>query len=270
MTQPRPEAIYDVFQGRHGSGGKQVAVFGSADGDLQAAAAAAGTPLSVFIESADLTRLCLRVFTPTREKGESDSASVAALTHRQPHLLDMTEVLSSHPATPAQLCGGEWLLGQGVVSVQPTRLPTLALELPDPGPAHIAGTGRPNLLIEVPSLEALEQFTPEAGAISELGRATDTTGLILYTTAPLPADQGRADVCFRAFGPLKGFLEDAASSNMFACLTGVLAQRGQLAPDNNLIRGAQRQPGRPSRLTAQYGQPDEAVWVGGSAVRRAT
>ena len=206
----------------------------------------------------------VRVFTPEREKGESDSASIAALTFAQGGLLDMTEVHSGEAATPAQLCGGEWLLSQGRVGVQESRLPD-SLNWPGTGAVHVASTGRPNLLVELPDLGTLERFVPEAGAIGDLGRATHTTGLILYTTAPLPTGQGRADVCFRAFGPLRDFLEDAASSNMFACLTGVLGQRALLPAGSNMIRGAQRQPGAPSRLTAQYGRPGEPVWVGGSA-----
>ncbi|MEW6421495.1 MAG: PhzF family phenazine biosynthesis protein, partial [Deinococcota bacterium] len=79
-----------------------------------------------------------------------------------------------------------------------------------------------------------------------------------------------AEVSFRAFGPLKGFLEDAASSNMFACLVGVLGAEGRLPSDTNMLRGAQRMPGTPSRLTAQFTVGADGVadvWVGGRAER---
>ena len=76
-----------------GVGGKRVAVFLDG-GDEQARAEAAGAPLSVFVQAADPTGLRLRVFTPTREKGSSDSAAIAALSalHTRAGLLDVVEV----------------------------------------------------------------------------------------------------------------------------------------------------------------------------------
>ena len=60
---------YRVFSPRHAAGGKQVSVFAEAGGDLQAQAAAAATPLSVFVEAVSITEVRLRVFTPQREMG---------------------------------------------------------------------------------------------------------------------------------------------------------------------------------------------------------
>jgi predicted PhzF superfamily epimerase YddE/YHI9 len=244
--------------------GKTVTVFADATGELQAQAAA--SPLSAFIESADFSGVSLRIFTPTREKGESDSAAVAALAHlfAVGQIADVTDVQMGGKSVGAQLCGGEWLLLQGDVTaaevqadLSPTRLT---------GAAWTASAGRANLVVQVPDLVALDAFLPDNAAISDLNRATQTTGLILYTLAA----ECREDVSFRAFGPLKGFTEDAASSNMFACLVGVLAARGQLPDGAESIRGAQRQPGQFARLTAQF-VPSSAgasgVWVGGKAVQ---
>ena len=166
---------------------------------------------------------------------------------------------------PAQLCGGEWLLKQGDVSVSDVSDADFGALSFVPKYVQIAASGRPNLLLEVPDLATLQALTPDADAIRQLGQATDTTGLIVYTL-----EAPRADVSFRAFGPLKGFYEDAASSNMFACLVGALSVRGLLPPNEPLVRGLQHRPGLPSRLSAQYvpqagGASD--VWVGGSAVR---
>lgn len=258
---------YRVLSPRQVAGGKQVSVFGEATGDLQAQAAAAATPLSVFIEAASMTEVRLRVFTPQREKGESDSATVAALASLQTAggLSDLVEVHTGTALTSAQWCGGEWLLNQGNPQVEPVE----RADLPDvlglnPSAAHRASTGRPNLLLEVDDLNGLQNFQPDAERISALGRATDTTGLVLYCRAA-PAELGRADLSFRAFGPLKGFLEDAASSNMCACLVAVLGERGLWPEDSFVLRAAQLQPGQPSLLTAQFSQPGEAVWVGGRA-----
>ena len=268
MTATAASILYRVLASPRSGGGKTVAVWPDASGDLQVRAAGAGAPLSVFVESADLSGVGLRVFTPKKEKGSSDSGALAALAFLQMQgvLLDVVDVTMGGEVVSAQLCGGEWLLRQGDVT---------ATEVPDadlsplgllPGTVHLASAGRPNLTVEVPDLTALDAFVPDAEAISALNRATNTTGLILYTAG----SEGREDVSFRAFGPLKGFTEDGASSNMFACLVGTLGALGQLPEHLNLIRGVQRMPGAPSRLTAQFmlsagGAAD--VWVGGRAER---
>ncbi|MFB9994224.1 PhzF family phenazine biosynthesis protein [Deinococcus oregonensis] len=246
--------------------GKTVAVFTAAEGDLQAQATKVAAPLSAFIESADFSGVSLRLFTPTREKSESDSAAVAALAHlfRAGQIADVTEVNMGGKSVGAQLCGGEWLLLQGDVEAAPTQAELSPAGLT--GQAWTASAGRANLVVQVPDLATLDTFTPDSAAISDLNRATDTTGLILYALE----SEGREDVSFRAFGPLKGFIEDAASSNMFACLTGVLAARGQLPAGAESIRGAQRQPGQFARLTAQFvpkATGAGGVWVGGKALQ---
>lgn len=249
-----------------------MAVFTEADGDLQARAAASGVPLSVFIQEITPISIHLRVFTPTREKGESDSASIAALNYAQDHGLsaDFADVVAGESTTAAQFCGGEWLLNQGVVEVQDSRADLAPLGLTDVQAIQTASTARPNLVVEVPTLAALDAFQADAASISAVNRATETTGLILYTlNAPADGPQRRVDVSFRCFGPLRGFLEDAASSNMLACLTGVLLKRGVLNMEESLFRAAQRQPGAPALLTVQYGGPQEPIWVGGTAVHGA-
>lgn len=97
-----PPVRYRVFAPRGVDGGKEVSVFADAAGDLQARAAQADTPLSVFVESAGLEGVRLRTFTPQREKGESDSASVAALSwlQSQGQLADFAEVQAGRAARP--------------------------------------------------------------------------------------------------------------------------------------------------------------------------
>lgn len=259
--------LYRVLSPPGAEGGKAVTVFPDASGDLQSRAADSG--LSVFVESAGVEGVLLRVFTPTGEKGSSDSGALAALAFLQARgaVLDVADVTMGGEVMAAQLCGGEWLLRQGDVTVRAVRADLSPIGLPG-GAAWTASAGRPNLVVEVADLAALEDFTPDADTIAALNRATHTTGLILFTMG----GPNRADVSFRAFGPLKGFLEDGASSNMFAGLVGVLGDLGRLPTTTNMIRGAQRRPGAPSRLTAQFTLgPDGAsdVWVGGRAERLA-
>jgi len=264
-------ARYRVLSPARVPGGKPVAVFPDASGDLQARAAAAGTPLSVFVQRADVSDVVLRVFTPEREKGDSDSGALAALEYLsgRSDLLDVADVQMGSESTPAQLCGGEWLLRQGDPEVRETDVAGLTerLNVGTVGAAHTAGISRPNLAVELGSLDALQSAAPDPEAVRALGIATDTTGLLLYVQGGVP-ELGHAAVSFRAFGPLRGFTEDAASSNMFACLVGVLGARGLLPEDTNLLRGLQLKPGQPARLSAQFEvRPGGAVgvWVGGSA-----
>lgn len=267
MTSAEIFVHYHVLSPPGAEGGKEVAVFPDALGDLQARAAGSGVPLSVFIESADAAGVTLRVFTPTREKGSSDSGALAALSFLQAQgaVLDVVDVTMGGEVVPAQLCGGEWLLRQGDVTVREVGADLSPIGLTG-GTGWIASAGRPNLAVEVPDLATLDDFAPDVDAIASLNRTTDTTGLILFTMG----GPNRADVSFRAFGPLRGFQEDGASSNMFACLVGVLGDLGRLPTTTNMIRGAQRRPGAPSRLTAQFTlEPDGVsdVWVGGRAER---
>ena len=265
-------ALYRVLSPARAPGGKLVAVFPDASGDLQARAAAAGSPLSIFVQHVNVSDVALKVFTPEREKGESDSGALAALAYlgARGELLDVTDVQMGSESTPAQLCGGEWLLRQGDVTVREMVAEGLAerLGLEAVGAVHMAQISRPNLAAELSSLEELQAIAPASEVVGALGEATGTTGLLLYVLGGVP-ELGHASVSFRAFGPLRGFSEDAASSNMFACLVGVLGARGLLPEEAGLLRGLQLKPGQPARLTAQYGaQPGGAsdLWVGGSAI----
>lgn len=276
MSRP---ALYRVLAPRAAPGGKQVAVFPDTEGDLQARAASAGAPLSVFVAGAldtpDLAGPRLRTFAAGRERSGSDSASLAALgwLQDQGRIGDVAEVHTGEGTMPAQLCGGEWLLLQGAPSVRTAGEEALAAARALPGlrearEADFAQTERVNLVLALPDLATLDAFVPDAAQITALGEATGSTGLVLYAlAAPADGPQRRADVSFRTFGPRRGFLEDAASSNMAACLVAVLGARGQWPDGAQVLRAAQRCPGQPALLTAQFSAPGEAVWVGGRAER---
>ncbi|MFC4425762.1 PhzF family phenazine biosynthesis protein [Deinococcus navajonensis] len=250
-------------------GGKQIAVR-PASGDPATVASQSGAPLTAFVQSVESGRVSLSLWTPTREKGASDSGAIAALAALQAQLPDALDVDMGGETQAAQLCGEEWLLLQGDARARPIDADLSALGLGG-CPVWVTDAGRPNLAVQLPSLEALLAFLPGDEAITGVNRATATTGLLLFVPVGAPAfGMARADVSFRAFGPLKGFLEDAASSNMFASLCGVLAVAGLLPEGADQIRGAQLMPGSPARLTAQFMPvPHGAagVWVGGRAVR---
>lgn len=254
-------AHYRVLPAPDGNGGKTVAVARDATGDLEAQAQTSGAPLTVFIQDASPTLLSLAAFTPSGLKGFSDTAALAALFHVQSELGDLAEVQMGGETVTAQRCGGDWLLRQGEVEVAAVDADLSGLGLGG-GRLWRASAGRPNLVAEV-SEQALRQFEPDADAIAAVNQATGTTGLILFA----PDGPRGAAATFRAFGPLKGFLEDAASCNMAACLVGALGNAGLLPDDTNLVRLGQAMPGRPARLSAQFG-PGEGgldVWIGGTA-----
>ena len=211
--------------------------------ERQARAAGAGTPLSVFVEPLPDGAVRVDSFTPTAHKGSSDSGAVAALAFLQAHqgLPDALDVQSAGgESVSAQLCGGEWLLLQGDVSVTPLE-GDRALSPAGLGGARawVTSAGRANLAVQMDSLAALEAFMPDPARIEALNAATGTTGLIVFTPGGPEGADRRADVSFRAFGPLRGFPEDAASSNMFACLVGVLCAAELLSPDVNVLGGGE-------------------------------
>lgn len=270
--------LYRVYAAPKTEGGKLIAVFDAAAGDLQAQAAAASVPLSVFIEKVDADGVHIDVYTPSKHKKESDSGAIAALKHLQARgqISDLSSVWMNGQEFAAQLCGGDWLLKQGNATahrldadpVQAAAAVGLsAADLRPDTPLLNAEAGRPNLLLAVADSAALDRAVPNSAAIADLNRATDTLGLIVYA---LPG-RVREDVDFRYFAPLKNISEDNASSNTYATLLAGLSVLGVLDANEPLFRASQGYAmGKPSRLTAQatlvQGGAAE-VWVGGSAER---
>ena len=255
-----------------------MALFPQADGlgtaEMQRLAASSGAPLSVFVIGLEAGTVTLRTFTPTREKGESDSGALAALDwlYRAGHLADVAEVVMDD-ARPAQLCGGVWLLRQGeavasaieVKPVEAARSLGLGARALGAFPLTVADAGRPNLVLVLADHASLDAARPDAEAIADLNRETGTLGLIAVTT---PGRRGE-HLDFRAFGPLKGFVEDNASSNTCASLLASLSLLDLLPRDERLLLARQGETtGRPARLTAQAildGERAHEVWVGGAA-----
>lgn len=260
---------YQLFWPVVGEGGKVVAVTAEEDSDFQAVADASQAPSTAFIIYCDAEQLTLRVFTSKGEKGASDSASLAALNFMMARGAtgDTFDVNTNGQLIAAQWCTNEWLLQQGVVHVKAIAADVEPLGIHAVLPVHSAHTARTNLVVQVPDLSTLDDFVPDVAIIEALNQATDTTGLILYTLeAPADGRQHRADFSFRCFGPLKGFVEDAASSNMLACLTGVLLEQKHVDVEAQMWRAAQRKPGQPSLLSVQCAGPGQPVWVGGQAI----
>ncbi|MFD1730656.1 PhzF family phenazine biosynthesis protein [Deinococcus malanensis] len=200
MTEPLLPARYRVFAPPGDQGGKLVSVQPAAGEEASTQAAATGTPLTAFVEAVESSLVTLRLFTPTREKGASDSGAIAALAALQSRVPDALDVQMAGETQAAQLCGGEWLLMQGDVRVQPAEadLSGLGLGL---CPVWVTSAGRPNLAVQLPDLDTLTSFVPGERPIAELNRATGTSGLLLFTTGGAAhVGMARADVSFRPSG----------------------------------------------------------------------
>lgn len=120
------------------------------------------------------------------------------------------------------------------------------------GQGVIATLGRPRMLVEVPSADALAALTPDLDLLRE---ATDELGLLgcyAYSSGP-----GR--YVARMFAPSIGVPEDIANANSTACLTAHLAADVAVDMGDSL--------GRPATITATAAGP--GVLVGGLAAVRA-
>ncbi len=279
---------YTVFAANSSEGaGKRVAVIESGkleDHEFQKRAIESGEPLTVFIVSSSNSEIDLRVFTPKKDKGESDSGALAALEHLNAKLESEVKVMMSETMT-ARRINDMWYLLQGDARGYEVSVPDIetyapkALEIaPNDAsleyPIAAATIARPNLIVPVNSSEILDSINPDLDAISRINEQTNTRGLIavfinleLFKDPTSQPQRSRTVLDFRYFAPLKGIPEDNASSNTFATLVGYMAFVGLLPEGRNQVRASQGYAiAQPSELFAicesQFARAD-AVWVGG-------
>jgi PhzF family phenazine biosynthesis protein len=279
---------YTIFAANSSpNAGKRVAVIESGqleNHEYQKLARASSEPLTVFITASSATEVSLRLFTPSKDKGESDSGALAALEHLRLKLESKVSVHMSETMQAKRILD-TWYLLQGDArgyAVEVAAIETYApialdiapndasLELP----IASATISRPNLIVPVKSAEILDSITPDFEAITKINESTDTRGLIAvfmnpealkYPGANPPRSSAWVD--FRYFAPLKNISEDNASSNTFATLVGYMAFVRLLPAGECSVRAAQGyKMGSPSELFALCTNTDsraDAVWVGG-------
>ena len=279
---------YTVFSpGAKLEGGKRVAVIESGmleNRQFQKLAQESQESLTVFITNSSATQIHLRVFTATKDKGESDSGALAALEHLTQTLESEVTVHMSETML-AKRNDDMWFLLQGdarASSIDTYAIDTyapIALDL-SPSltsleyPIASAQITRPNLIVPVLSSEVLDQIFPEHDAIIKINQQTQTLGVIAVVinseALKHPGSnppRSSAWVDFRYFAPLKNITEDNASSNTFATLVGYMAFVGLLPKGECSVRAAQGyKMGKPSELFAHATSRDsraDAVWVGG-------
>jgi len=261
-------------------GGKKVAVFEDVsaltDAEMQTLAHSSGAPLSVFIVQNEAAVLELRVFTPTQEKGESDSGALAALhhLHTQGEFLEQVTVKMSKDTLEARWSQDMWWLEQGKPSVKllkHSEPETLygALGL-DPGisrnivntylPLGLVRAARPKLVIALSRLRSLELLEPNYGLLSKLCRPHGAGGVIA-----LALEGERLAQRYFMVGEQK---EDHAGANTAACSAAYLLSYDDSRKLHPIIQRRTRfeieqgkAMGKPSRLYVEM--LERRLWVGG-------
>jgi PhzF family phenazine biosynthesis protein len=224
------------------------------------------------------------VFTPNKDKGESDSSALAALEHLSLRLESEVTVHMSETMQAKRILD-TWYLLQGdarayavdVAAIETSAPIALDIAPNDASlefPIAAATISRPNLIVPVKSAEILDGIQPNLEAISKINEQTETRGLIaVFINSEALKHPGSnpprssAWVDFRYFAPLKNITEDNAASNTFATLVGYMAFVGLLPDGDSSIRAAQGyKMGLPSELFALCSSREaraDAVWVGG-------
>ena len=277
-----PYYLLDVFTDRPFTG-NPLAVFPASDGlstqQMQAIANELNLSETVFI-GAPLApnHFPIRIFTPTLELPFAGHPTVGTA-----HLLAATAMAErERPLTLAAGVGNlevsfdgdlAWFTTAGLPEKRQSSLDrATAAELLGLSPSHvvtepvIASRGLPYHLIELDSLDALQQAIPSAAAWARHVAASGVEQLYLYVAM---GDEG--EIRSRMFSMESDIREDPATGSAAAALTGMLAEllEGQ-APSVRRWRIEQGiEMGRASRILSETearadGKP--CVRIGGQAV----
>ncbi len=279
MSESIPTLYTAFLEPKQPHGGKQIAVFDSSraltDAEMQELASSSGAPLSVFIVQYTAQTLELRCFTPSKEKGESDSGALAALhhLHARGYLSEKVTVKMPKDTLEARF-DGMWWLEQGKPHVKLLKLSepetlygALGLEkgrsreiVNTYVPLGLVRTARPKLVVMLSRLRSLEMLEPNYSLLSKLCRPHGAGGLIA-----LALEGDRLAQRYFMLGEGK---EDNAGANTAACSAAYL-----LAYDDSrklhpvTVRRTHfeieqgREMGKPSRLFVE--RLERSLWVGG-------
>jgi PhzF family phenazine biosynthesis protein len=220
--------------------------------------ALAGASHAVFLDvppgAAETT---VRFFTSEGELPACGHGTVAALaylaerTHQDAG--EHEHRMSLRPAGGGQLlegltgCQGRLITAEFAVPSVALRVPTAeelglllpALGLPYAPAAVIATLGRPRLLVEAASREALRALSPDLPTTEAACRRLGLLGCYAYAAPASPHGRYAA----RMFAPAIGVPEDIANANSTACLATALYATGTIAAEAS----------RPARLAVDMG-----------------
>ena len=248
------------------------------DGEMAALAKELGFSETAFVQPAGPEAFTLRYFTPTDEVDLCGHATIASFHglwkwglvspgHRYlaktragslAIRLDADGTVWMDMAPPQAVrdlspLGGEALGGVFVPTRYRGRLFTPA----------IIPTGLPDMMMPLPSRDALATLAPDLSAIARFSNHLGVVGVHAF----VPGDETVTAYC-RNFAPLFGIPEEAATGTANGALTFYLYQHSVIAPNvvNCFIQGEAM--GRPSRIYSCLSLEKGAlqVRIGGQAV----
>jgi len=217
----------------------------------------------------------LRIFTPARELPMAGhpvigAAWVLATSGRMP-----SRALLETGVGPLEVrvSGTVATMTQTTPQAGPVVDPTpvaqaCGLEAADSPPAQVWSTGLPQLMVPVPSVEALAAARPDAEALAALGEAGGWVGVSFYAVEGTRASGVEARV--RHFAPGAGVLEEPGTGSAAGALGACLAEAG-FGRDSALQLVVRQgiEMGRPGEIAVRVDQPDGGpprVQVGGRVI----
>ena len=236
------------------------------EGLMQAIAAELRYSETAFVRRDGDSRYTVRYFTPKGEVELCGHATIA--TFSLLHQLG----LASGPCRCKTLAGdleveaAERVMMQMatphiIATIEKTKEIYNALGIGDYRPAlpvQVVSTGLPDLMIQVPTVEALNALQPDMEAIAELTRQHEALSFHVFAFG----DDGHT-AHVRDFAPACGVPEESATGTANAALTHYLAAHNVIAAgDHSFLQGEAM--GRPSTVETRLLE-DGNVWVGGSA-----
>ena len=238
------------------------------EGLMQAIAAELRYSETAFVRRDGDSRYTVRYFTPKGEVELCGHATIATFS-----LLHQLE-LASGPCRCKTLAGdleveaAERVMMQmapprivGTLGEEDTAEAYRAVGLPGYRPTlpvQIAYSGLADVMLPMPSVEALYALQPDMEAVSALTRRLDAVSIHSFVLAD---DDHTAHV--RDFAPAYGVPEESATGTANAALTHYLATNSLIQPgDHSFLQGEAM--GRPSVVATQL-SPDGSIRVGGTA-----
>ena len=270
---------YSVFAAAPG-GGKQFAIVEDVTdhAEMQRIAASSGQPLTGFILNADASSAEVKFFSPTKEKGSSDSGALAVAEHLTRRVLISSASVTikmGDESLSVYRQGGIWWSQQPDTHVYPLNLNVdellQATGLSRQQFAYIGEivssgtTEKKNIMLPLSQREhmygLLDAVNPDLDRIADLNRSTRTNGVIVFHYQSEWSE-------LRFFAPGKGIAEDNAGSFTLASLCGFMAGEPEAyikgLTDLRVSQGVQM--GKPSELFANFSAESRAarnIQIGG-------
>lgn len=276
--------IIDAFttQPFHGNPAGVVLIQGAypPDGEMAALAKELGFSETAFVQPAGPEAFTLRYFTPTDEVDLCGHATIASFHGLWkwglafPGRKYVAKTRAGALGVDLEADGTVWMdmaPPRAVRDLTPQEAEALyglfglAAHRPSLFAPAIISTGLPDIIMPLPSRDALATLAPDLSAIARFSNHLGVVGVHAF----VPGDAAVTAYC-RNFAPLFGIPEEAATGTANGALTFYLYQHHAITPGavNCFIQGEAM--GRPSRIYSRLGleQAVLEIRIGGQAVIR--